>query len=473
MRLLMLLLMAYMMPRTDARGTEPAYRGKPASYWFERSIKESGLNPEATVAIEAMGSNAVPFLVKILERKPSKLAEFGDEAVSRLGDKPRLQKLARETLPSAYEIATRRELAAFLISRIGANAGVAIPALVKIFEDPTEGWRLHQEVYGALVSMGEKGAPMVPKYMTYLKSDRADARETGAALLASVGPQAQAAIPWLLDAVKDTDEQLRWTAAWALWRIDRQTNVALRVFATGLECTNYLRSFAFSNLRRMGPAAKSMGPRIAAALRDEDDQVREAAAKALKEIDPALLESELQEMNRQTTENVARLIEVIRSGEYPQRYRAVEAIAMFGADAKEAVPVLIEALHAPVILKASWFTHTAQHNLWRVIADALGEIGPDAHAAVPNLMELIHQSKQYAAMSYCPALGKIGTNASAAVPLLQGLLHDENLRLRLAAADALIQIAPQACSNVVAVLTNLLNEPELSRIFGRGRKGHR
>jgi HEAT repeat protein len=450
-------------PSPVAAELTASYEGKSVSYWFDLALK--GTNVDA--AFKAMGSNAAPFLAHELDRKPSKL----DEELSEFPKKPYVpEALYQHSLNKVVRIIDGRQEAARLLCELGPDAEPALPVLLRNFREGDERENVQTYVNGTLRGMGDKIAFLVPELVQNFTNNQLHIQILCADLLGSIGPKARAAVPALTAALEQ--ERLSWSAAKALWRIDQQTNVYLRVLIAGItNATETTRIHALYSLRWMGASAKKSAPMIAAALRDEDDQVREAAVKALREIDPALLESRLQEMNQQTGENIARLINVIRTGEYPQRYRAVEAIAMFGEDAKEAVPVLIQALDAPVILKAPWFTHTAQHNLWRVIADALGEIGPDARAAVPNLIELIHKSKHYAAMSYCPALGKIGTNASTAITLLQGLLQDENLRLRLAAAVALTKIAPLACSNVVTVLTNLPNEPELSRVLVVDERG--
>jgi HEAT repeat protein len=443
-----------------AVGAAASYQGKPASYWLDEF--DSPTN-NSIAAFKAMGSNAVPFLIKVLETKSSKLGEIADTARSKYSQQ--IPPIVEKSMPSAYRMQARREEAAYLIEQIGPEAEAAIPTLLKVFTDQTEDSRVSQGARSALMAMGEKAATLVPIYLSWLKNTNVDVQIEGAVFLGSVGPKAKSAVPELLQAADSNDLQLRWSAAWALWRIDRHTNVALRVFSPGLECTNDLRLSAFGRFREMGPAARPVAQKIAVALRDEDEQVREAAVRALKEIDPALLESRLREMNLRTTENVAHLIEMIRTGDHPRRYRAIEAIALFGPGAKDAVAALIEAIDEP---RSQW---PGRDNLWMVTADALGEIGPDASAAVTNLIELTQKSKQYAAMSYCPALGKIGKNASPAVPMLQSLLQDENLRTRLAAADALTKITPQSCSNVVAVLTNLLNKPELAPYLIVGTDG--
>lgn len=445
---------------------ELSYQGKPASCWLDHfSSPREGTNL-SLLAFQAMGSNAVPYLVRVLETKPSALGKKLDaELHGSSGRGQNLPERIKHHLPSAMRTEGRRENAALVVSELGPVAEAAIPTLIRIMEDPSEDRRVAGEARGALFSMGEKLASQTPRFMGYLKHGDIEARELGASYLGSIGPKAKPAIPLLLEAVDGANGSVRWAAAQALWRIDRQTNVALRVFSPSLEGTNRNRSSAFIYLREMGPAAKPAALAIAASLLDEDESVRNGAFKALEAIDPVLLEARLREMNQQKAAHLSQLIEMIRTGEYPECYRAVEAITVFGPEAKDAVDVLIEALDKPRTVRAAMFASTAQHNLWREIAEALGEIGPEASAAVPKLIELIHKSKQYAAMTYCPALGRMGTNAQPAVPVLQSLLTDENPRLRLAAVDALTKIAPQACSNVVTVLTNLQHDPEIATVW--------
>jgi HEAT repeat protein len=448
-----------------ASGADASYQGKPVSFWFELALK--GTNVE--MAFKAMGSNAAPFLASELDRRPSKL----DEKLSDFPRKPYVPEMVYEhSLHKVVRVIDGRREAAYLLNELGPDAEPALPVLLRIFREGDEYEMVQTYVNNTLEQMRDRIAFMVPELLENLTNNQPHVRVLCARMLGSIGPKAKPAVPALLRATESGDWHgwLAYTAGKALLTIDGQTNVTLRVLTNALNGTNTtIRLFALMDLGKLGPVAKTVAPAIQEVLHDSDEQMRNEAVKALKEIEPTLLESRLQEMNQQAAANIARLIEMIRTGEYPQRYRAVEALSLFGPDAKDAVPVLIQALDAPVMVRA--MADIAQHNLWRVIADALGEIGPDARAAVPKLVELIRKSKQYAGMSYCPALGKIGTNASLAVPVLQSLLQDENLRLRLAAADALIMIAPPACSNVVAVLTNLLNEPELATVWVVDEKG--
>ena len=218
---------------------QTSHQGKPASYWLDQiySTNANGMK-ESIEAFTSMGSNAVPFLVEVLEQKPSKLGGIVDEKLSDYRFRQNVPEGLVKALPSAYRVEQRRESAAFLISQIGPDAAAAVPALMRIFHDPGEGWRIKAEVRVALLSMGEKLAGQMPEFIGYLKSENVQVRELGANFLERIGPKAKAAIPALVEAAENSNWALASAAARALWRIDRQTNVALRVFIAGLQSTN-------------------------------------------------------------------------------------------------------------------------------------------------------------------------------------------------------------------------------------------
>jgi len=139
-----------------AFAADPTYGGKPASFWLDCWSTNTAA---ASAAFTVMGTNAVPFLIETLERKPSKLGEFVDKQIADYDLKhPRgVPNQLRTALPSAYRVEARRQLAAFFLSELGPAAEAAIPALFRIYTDTNEGWRIEHEVSRALAAMGEKG----------------------------------------------------------------------------------------------------------------------------------------------------------------------------------------------------------------------------------------------------------------------------------------------------------------------------
>jgi HEAT repeat protein len=426
----------------------------------------------AADAFKAMGTNAVPFLIEVLETEPSSLGRFADkEAANYSFTHPKLSDAISKLLPSAYRVEERRELAAYLLSQLGPKAEAAIPVLFRIYTSTNLGWKVEHEVGAALMSMGEKGVVLVPHYLDWLTNSDPEIQQTGAGFLATVGPKARVAIPELLEAVESGNRRVSSTAAEALWSIDRQTNVMIRIQLRDLQNTNpTVRQFALIHLRQMGPAAAAAGPSIEPFLRDNDDAIRKAAELALAAIAPAVLEAGQRKMNQQSEDCLAMLIRLLREGEFAQRYSALEAIAVLGPEAKAAVPTLIEVL--PGFTHPSGFlASTSRQNTQRVAANALAEIGPEARAAVPALIAELSQRKGYHPSYLCGALGCIGPDANAAVPVLEEILQDQDFNVQLAAAVALTRIVPQQCSNAIAVLRKLQHDPELAKLYhtdGRG-----
>ena len=426
----------------------------------------------ANAAFKAMGTNAVPFLIEVLETEPSSLGRIADkEAAKYSTSHPKVSDAINKYLPSAYRVEDRRETAAFLLSELGTNAEAAIHVLFRLYTSTNLSWRLASEVARALGSMGEKGVVLVPHYISWLTNSDPQIQQTGAGFLAGVGPKARRAIPELIRASESTNRLLSIVAAGALWNIDRQTNIALRIYTRELRgARREDRQFALYCLRQMGPAAMEAAPLIEPFLRDSDDAFRNAAEKALADIAPSILEAGQRKMNQQSQEFLAMLIKQLREGEFAQRYRALQAMAVFGPDGKAAVPSLIDVLDG-FVPPSGFMAGVAKQNTQREAANALAEIGPEARAAVPALITQLRQRKEHHPLWLCKALGCIGPDAKAAVPVLEEVLRDENTHVRLVAAVALTQIVPTECSNAVAVLKTLQHDPELAKLYhsdGRG-----
>jgi HEAT repeat protein len=186
----------------------------------------------------------------------------------------------------------------------------------------------------------------------------------------------------------------------------------------------------------------------------------------------------LREKNAQPAAAVSNLTHLIQHGEVRDRLRALESIAAYGAEAKSAVPALIDVLVGPPPQLPgmtagtrpppqipSVFANSAAASARRDAAIAIGEIGPGANAAVPALTWLIRAGRDPYLAAYCKALGKIGPAATNAVPLLEFALTNENHGIRLAAADALSRIVPQHCTKAVVVLRQLQHDAALAVVW--------
>jgi HEAT repeat protein len=155
------------------------------------------------------------------------------------------------------------------------------------------------------------------------------------------------------------------------------------------------------------------------ALKDEDWQVRQAAAEALGKIgSPA----------------VPALLEALKDGNWRARKAAAEALGKIGD--RQALPALLEALK------------DRDEDVLRVAAEALGKIGDPQ--AVPALMEALKDRDGDVRRAAAGALGSIGDRQI--LPALLNALKDEKWWVREAVAEALGKIGVPAIPALLKAL---------------------
>jgi len=231
-----------------------------------------------------------------------------------------------------------------------------------------------------------EGKPL-SEWLKWLRSAEAKERRAAAfALSTEIGPEGKAAVPALIEALKDEDKDVRSCAAQALGDI--------------------------------GPEARSAGPALVEALKDKDPAVSFNAVQALSSIGP------------QAKAVVPALIEALKDP--ATRASAADVLGNIGPEAKAAVPALLDALK------------DKDANTRASAAFALGSIGPEAKAAVPALTEALKEENASLRRSAVFALGSIGPGAKPAFPALRELLKDKTSEMRQAVTWALHQIDPKA-----------------------------
>jgi HEAT repeat protein len=145
---------------------------------------------------------------------------------------------------------------------------------------------------------------------------------------------------------------------------------------------------------------------------------------------------------RRKMADVYHLIGHLKSGH--TRLAAASALGRMGAEAKAAVPALIELL-------TDCDPAVRQIAIW-----ALNEIGDQANLVVPALIEMF-RGDEWHKEAAATTLGAIGPEAGAAVPALASALNDNSSRVRACSAIALARIGGEAISAIPA-LTRLCHE---------------
>jgi HEAT repeat protein len=261
----------------------------------------------------------------------------------------------------------------------------------------------------AIEVLGECGSPAVPELLRLLHDSDPEMRLAAAGAIARCGPEAKGACGALRAALTDGHAPVRAMAAAAL------TNIGVEDDATAdlLE---------------------------AAADKDLDVEVREAAVFALNSYEP----------RAERTIPALRVMLAPRSKWSSSRWRAACALGALGPKAAAAtsdlLPILDEEPH--------------DFQLRTYVVTALWKIERDARKTVPLLMNLVKTATEddsetwYAAVK---GLGSFGPEARDALPLLRLALKDPEPTKRVFAAEAVGLIAP-GDTDALAVLDEVMQD---------------
>jgi len=181
-----------------------------------------------------------------------------------------------------------------------------------------------------------------------------------------------AAVPGLITALKHEDSNVRIWAAWALTKIGPPAKAAVPALIDSLrdKIGSRNRSIIAEALGRIGPAAKEAVPALIDALGDSDEALQRSAVGALGKIGP----------NAKAA--VPELIKLAKDKNGRYRNSAIVALGEIGPEAKAAVPILMEALGDKENHDRQWS------------AGALGRIGSQAKDAIPVLLALARDHEE-------------------------------------------------------------------------------
>lgn len=264
------------------------------------------------------------------------------------------------------------------------------------------------------------GPKAVPALISFVEDERSNVQCTAARALANMGEEAEAAIPALT----------------ALLKRDQCTNPHFYLAAIG----------------------KAAVPAFIEALGNEDEDIRIGAAIGLGEIGedareavPALIEASTQEGSGFYYEIVAESLggvgtdaevvvpALIKLYEEKESEDAIDALAEFGPDAKDAIPSILRAFTNPRTQYAA--------------SRALGNIGKEA---VPAIVTLLESNDAEVRANAAFALILVGKDAETAASALENAVQDEDPRVRARAAVALVQIDPEYAPSVSTQLISAL-----------------
>lgn len=199
---------------------------------------------DALDAIAALGKADLQTLIDALQSEDQDMSFQAAQSFSRLGKEavPELVKLLQNSEPP------RRALAAFALGHVGPEARQAAPALVQALIDPRDR-NVRYRAAEALARIDPREG-LLWSLCWALSDDDVDVRGRAAETLVQLGSKS---VPTLIEALSDVDCRSRTGAAKALGDIR--------------------------------PRAKDAVPALRELLKDSDDDVREAAKQALRQIE--------------------------------------------------------------------------------------------------------------------------------------------------------------------------------------------
>ncbi|HEY5909607.1 MAG TPA: HEAT repeat domain-containing protein [Verrucomicrobiae bacterium] len=326
------------------RPHEPSFEGRSLSLWLEqafpRGLYELRLPPvEATRAVSAIGTNALPILIRLVAARESTgrrvlghlAREFpilhlppqegnGERAVwafTVLGPAARPAAPALVRLLNDKDVAVRVN-AARCLGELGPAALEAVPALVAVLNRKVgSAWQdvvSRDAAAGALGQIGAAAVPAIPHLaaltnvpaaeMALLKirgdsfrpfigklKDTSDAKKwvQAARLVADLGTNAEPAIPFLLSALNSTNRTVQEQGFYAITRIHRQPETCIPAMITLLGSPDpNVRYRALLALGAFRGEATSAVPAIIHCFESSRSWmwVQFEATNALREIDP-------------------------------------------------------------------------------------------------------------------------------------------------------------------------------------------
>jgi HEAT repeat protein len=266
--------------------------------------------------------------------------------------------------------------------------------------------------------------------------------------LRAMGPEAADAVAALADAVAHGARQLRLDAMFVLEGIGAGARAAIPSLLEALRDGDM--DVSVQAAETLGALGYEAVPALVGALEDEDWRVRQAACQALGIV------------GADATEAVPALLQVLQADRDEVRHRAVWALGAIGDVA--ALEPLAEILTREGGTVGCWIAealgsygrrartvavalrdelHRDHRGLALAAASALCRIEEYADAAVWTLITYLQQGAPDDRIEAAIALGEFGPAARAALPALKAAERDEDEDLRAQASIAMAKIRPE------------------------------
>jgi HEAT repeat protein len=286
------------------------YEGKPVKVWlFQLQASDPKAHAGAEAALEALGTNAVPELIRLVRTKDAGWRTLIWVHAAQLPPKARARILRRIGSTNACLI---RPLAAQALGKLGPAAAPAVPALAQMlkqgsspYEQQVAAQSLAQIGSPALTALadivahGERAAgnaaaiallwhyrwprPVRPVGENLVDDPTAATRQRAIETVGASGRADELVIKLLARAAVDPAPGVRLAALKALARADRNPQAALpQLFSCSNDDSPVIREWSARILGKIGPPIERAIPALTDLAQDKEASVRAVAQEALE-----------------------------------------------------------------------------------------------------------------------------------------------------------------------------------------------
>jgi hypothetical protein len=344
------------------RSNEPRYQGKTAAQWFQAfELTKTNYNRVQTRSL-AYGASVGPMSSGIIAQlRPPETSSTNRYRVTvpAVSGQSQMIFISQMARTSNYVVTVRDDFGLAQdhtvngLRALGTNAALYLAHEIRRGESPWTSW--YQTKFTKFPSALKRLAPDPPAPRALIQND-------AAFVLGNLGTATAAAMPVLMEGLKDPNPASRLNCVFVLRKLNfplDEVDVILQELArngkrshaleiaTALELRTPLtarllaedlaspdlttRKNAAQSLKYFGPTARIVAPNLAASLKDTSEDVRFAAAGALEALGP------------DAEEAVLELADGLKSEDSEMRYLCARALSCIGTGAVVALPALIQA----------------------------------------------------------------------------------------------------------------------------------
>ena len=284
---------------------------------------------------------------------------------------------------------------------------------------------------GILADCDEGDKRAIAVLVAELKDGNPQNRAFAAHILASIGPRAAVALKDLRLALADSEPDVAFSAAYALWRIGRESSGAIALVRQPLSAGQpYMYPFPGDRLAFRRGQFRFYAEDVSGALQEMGSAAQIAAERLIDALPSSLNAQGSGDVSLTATVDpegqiaIPAYLRLLQDARTSVRSRAAAGLGFYGPKAQSAESTLRAAMgDSNVAVRAA-------------AADALWQITHRAADVVPVLVALLKAGETQNRQSAIKTLQSIGSGARAALDPLSALFTDPSIAVRVAAARA-------------------------------------